>query len=79
MRNPGIVKFVGQTSFAKGKWIGIELTESMGKNDGACHDDSCRNQHQQNHPLITTTVANVLAIKTIVANTATIAMVLLWA
>lgn len=31
----GIVRFVGQTAFAAGKWIGIELdNEGTGKNDG---------------------------------------------
>ena len=30
----GIVRFCGTTSFSKGKWIGIELNEPTGKNDG---------------------------------------------
>jgi dynactin 1 len=30
----GVVRFSGTTSFAAGKWIGIELNEQNGKNDG---------------------------------------------
>lgn len=30
----GVVRFCGSTSFSAGKWIGIELHESSGKNDG---------------------------------------------
>ena len=30
----GVVRFCGSTSFAPGKWIGIELSEPKGKNDG---------------------------------------------
>ena len=48
----GVVKFVGQTTFAKGKWIGIELTENMGKNDG---NTSLRVQVPVSPPSITKT------------------------
>lgn len=31
----GILRFLGPTEFAKGIWVGVELPEPMGKNDGA--------------------------------------------
>ena len=31
----GTVRFIGTTHFAVGDWIGVELTEATGKNDGA--------------------------------------------
>ncbi|KZT73394.1 hypothetical protein DAEQUDRAFT_762303 [Daedalea quercina L-15889] len=34
----GIVRFIGTTSFSTGKWIGIELGEANGKNDGSVRD-----------------------------------------
>jgi dynactin 1 len=34
----GVVKFIGTTQFASGTWYGIELTNSVGKNDGSVSD-----------------------------------------
>jgi dynactin complex subunit len=31
----GVLRFLGPTEFAKGIWVGVELPEPMGKNDGA--------------------------------------------
>lgn len=31
----GVVRFCGPTSFSTGKWVGVELYENNGKNDGA--------------------------------------------
>lgn len=31
----GVVRYLGETGFAKGEWAGIELDQPLGKNDGA--------------------------------------------
>lgn len=36
--DPGIIRFIGQTQFASGKWIGVELQRANGKNDGSVND-----------------------------------------
>lgn len=31
----GVVRFFGTTSFSAGKWVGIELSQPVGKNNGS--------------------------------------------
>ncbi|KAF9055788.1 dynein associated protein-domain-containing protein [Panaeolus papilionaceus] len=44
----GVVRFKGQTEFADGQWVGIELHQAIGKNDGSVagvHYFRCKPQH----------------------------------
>ncbi|ODV97812.1 hypothetical protein PACTADRAFT_31241 [Pachysolen tannophilus NRRL Y-2460] len=34
----GIIRYIGETEFANGEWIGIELIDSIGKNNGSVND-----------------------------------------
>jgi dynactin 1 len=44
----GLVAYVGNTTFAPGKWVGIVLDEAKGKNDGTVQGTSyfqCPDKH----------------------------------
>lgn len=35
----GVIRFIGSTQFAPGEWVGVELEEDTGKNDGSVQGD----------------------------------------
>ena len=34
----GVIRFIGETSFAAGYWVGLELSQGGGKNNGSVND-----------------------------------------
>jgi dynactin complex subunit len=34
-KRKAVIRFVGQTHFSQGDWVGVELDDDSGKNDGA--------------------------------------------
>ena len=47
----GILRYCGNTDFAKGQWAGVELHEPVGKNDGSVGGKTyfqCKPKHGMN-------------------------------
>jgi dynactin 1 len=51
----GIVAYIGMTSFAVGKWVGVILDEPKGKNNGTLKGTTYFTVNSQNKPNYITT------------------------
>ncbi|KAL2131466.1 hypothetical protein VTI74DRAFT_4977 [Chaetomium olivicolor] len=57
----GTIRYVGQTAFAQGDWVGIELDDGTGKNDGSVQGERYFDCHMGYGMFVRPTTVTVLA------------------